>query len=377
MSNERASLVVAVSLFLVTLAVNLEAPLYPKYAEQAGVGGGITSLVFALYTVSLMFILTFFGGASDRIGRKRIIVLGLGASWLATVLMIAFPSMNALMIARLLQGAGVAFSVATSTAYLVELNPTRTDRVAMVVGMMTSFGFGAGALLTSLALGLGSTLVPISFWGVAMVTTACLVATFRLPEQAGNGESAWVRLPYYNGLVVKMGFLLAMAWAVTGLIIAVLPLQLNKYGLAQWAGVVLFTVNGVGALVQPIARRVDPLTSLRVGFIVVPLGYSVLVFGAWTGVLGLIIVGAAIAGMGCYGLSYYGSLSQVTRYSPAEHRARATSGFLMIAYVGFSLPSVLIGYLSESIGIIPALVFFGALIVLTSLFGALRVKAPA
>ncbi len=370
MNTERASMLVSATLFLVTVAVNLETPLYPEYAKLANVGGGITSLVFAMYTVALLLCLILFGGASDRVGRKPMLLLGLSSSLLATIAMILFPNMNALFVARLLQGVGVGLSIGAGTAYLSELNPSRADRVAMYVGMMTSLGFGMGALLTSLFISFGMTLVPLSYWLVVIATGVCLWLLWRLPAYAPSNPTAkLVRLPFFNPLVIKMGLLLAIAWAVTGIVIAVLPLQLSKYGLASWAGVALFAINGTGALVQPIARRFEPNTALKIGLFLVPMGYAVLVFGAWTGIIALVVGGASLAGSGCYGFTYYGALSRVTRDSPSEHRARAMSGFFTLAYAGFSFPSVVIGFLSESIGVIPAMSCFGVLVLMASLVG--------
>lgn len=366
MGENRALWVVSSALFLITVAVNLEAPLYPVYAQQANAGGGITAFVFALYTVALLFVLTVFGGASERVGRKTMILAGLLSSWVATALMVLFPTLYALMVARVLQGVGVGLSVGAGTAYLAELNPTRADRVAMAVGMMTALGFGVGALLTSAFISNGVTLVPFSYWLALGAMLVCGALVWRLPVQPPKG-GALVRLPYLNPLVLSMGLALATAWAVTGLVIAILPLQMTKYGLGAWAGVTLFAINGTGALLQPVVRRLRPEVALKIGLWVVPIGYAVLVFGAWTGILGLILAGASLAGAGCYGFTYFGALSRVTQHTPSDYRARATSGLFMIAYSGFGFPSILIGYLSEQVGIIPAMMLFGGVIVLISI----------
>ncbi len=85
---------IAISLFLVTAAVNLEVPLYRSYAQAAGYGNGLTAIVFAAYVAGLLPILICFGGISDRLGRKLVILLGLLSAALATMSMIISPNIK-------------------------------------------------------------------------------------------------------------------------------------------------------------------------------------------------------------------------------------------------------------------------------------------
>src|SRR5438270_7819834 len=109
------------SLYFVTVAVNIQVPLYGTYAHNAGYGSGITALAFALYILGVLPIMFFLGGISDRIGRKITIISGLVLMILATALTIISPTIYALCIARILQGIGFGLSVPASTAYLAEM----------------------------------------------------------------------------------------------------------------------------------------------------------------------------------------------------------------------------------------------------------------
>ncbi len=367
LSPTASGLVVALALFLITFAVNLETPLYTEYARLGGFGTGITALVFAMYSVALLVVLVLFGGASDRVGRKPVLLLALGCAITATSVMLLVPTMLALLLARALQGIAVGVGVSAAAAYLAELYPHNAPRVAVYVGMMTALGFGTGALATSLALSQGMTLLPISYVGAVAVSLACwglLWLVVGVPPVGGG----LVRAPYFSPLVRLMGMALFMAWGVTGLVIAVLPSRLAAFGMAEWSGTALFLVNGTGALLQPYARRFDARRALRLGLLTVPTGYALLVAGAWIGALPLVLVGAALAGSGCYGFTYYGGLTSVTQHSQPADRARAVAGFLVLGYVGFALPSVIIGALADLVGTMPALAAFGVLIVLSSAF---------
>lgn len=366
---------VAISLFFVTAAVNLEMPLYRNYAQVAGYGNGLTAMVFAAYVVGLLPVLIFFGGISDRLGRKPLILSGLLSATLATTVMIVSPNIHSLLFARILQGVGVGLSVGAGTAYLAQIwgEPKGAARAASYVAITTSLGFGSGALLTSGALLYQQTLVPASYWLILFLTLGCIGLLLRLPHQKTD-TSALLRLPYFPKGTISVGIAIANAWAVTGLVIAIIPAQLAHYQLTDWAGVALFLVNGTGALVQPLARRFDSRSSIQIGFLLLSLGYILLVIGAWFGILVLVLLGAAIAGSACYGFTYLGGLAEVTK-AGGEQRARAVSGYFLFAYLGFSLPSILIGFIADWVGVMNALIGFGAVIVTANFGLGLRMKS--
>lgn len=353
------------ALFLVTAAVNLEMPLYRAYARAAGFGDGAAALVFAAYVGGLVPTLLFFGGLSDRIGRKPVVLLGLGAAALATLLVLVSPTLHALFGARILQGVGVGLSVGAGTAWLAEVTegPRGATWAAEAAAVTTSLGFGTGALLTgSLLMALGPTPSPPSFGLILLLTLGCLGGVSALPSPPRRG-GALLRLPSFPKRTFVSDAAIALAWGVTGVIIAVLPSQLAQRGLSGWAGHALFLVNGTGALIQPLVRRMDARRALGLGFLVLPVGYALLLAGAATGSLGLVLLGASVSGSACYGFTYLGGLAEVSR-AGGEQRARAVAGYFLCAYLGFCLPSVVIGLLAERHGLMGPLSVFGGLVLI-------------
>jgi hypothetical protein len=62
-------------------------------------------------------------------------------------------------------------------------------------------------------------------------------------------------------------------------------------------------------------------------------------------------------------------VSAASRRSPGRRAtgiARATSGFFLFAYFGFSLPVVLTGFLADAAGLMMALWLFGGMLVLAN-----------
>lgn len=359
--KRRDPLSIAAAAYITTTAVNLQVPLYAKYAEAADHGIGTLTLVFACYVGGLLPILIFLGGISDRIGRKYPILAGLGFACAATILVLVHPTLATLAAARVLQGIGVGLGVAASTAFLAEVltGLATAQRAAAYITAATSLGFGSGALFTSICLAFQPSATPVSYWLFPPVAVVAMFAVARIPEHREARSVVWLRLPHFQRETLPQCFAVFLGWAITGMVIAIVPSQLARHNLVAWTGVALFLVNGVGVLFQPAARRMNPDRALRLGLLLAPAGYALLALGAWLGLIWLLLAGAAIAGAACYGFTYLGGLASVAASAPFD-RARATSGYFLFAYLGFSLPVILSGFLSERLGVAGTLAIFGA-----------------
>jgi MFS family permease len=85
----------ALALFTVTFAVNLQAPLYDVNAAGPELGATAVTVAFAAYFGGLMPTLLLLGGLSDRIGRRAPIALALILGTLATALLLRLPVFTA------------------------------------------------------------------------------------------------------------------------------------------------------------------------------------------------------------------------------------------------------------------------------------------
>jgi hypothetical protein len=95
-----------------------------------------------------------------------------------------------------------------------------------------------------------------------------------------------------------------------------------------------------------------------------PFGYFIMVLGTWIGFVPMLLLGAALVGSSCYGFIYYGALTQLNLNIDSESRVSATTGLFLLANLGFALPSIGIGYLSETfLGVTQSLLCFGLFMV--------------
>jgi predicted MFS family arabinose efflux permease len=350
-------LIVAIAIFLVTHATNLQVPLYSTYASYAGFGSGISAIAFSTYVAGLLPTLILLGGISERLGRKTVILASLLSASLATLLMIVHPSIYTLFVTRILQGIGVGLITGTGTAYLSTLMPQNSAQVAAYVSLTTALGFSSGALFTNAALLYKHSLVPFSYWIIFILSLGCIGLAIRLPEQPLS-KGKLIRLPSFPAGTIPAGLAIALAWSLAGIVGVILPAQLVQYNLPNWSGPLLFIFVMTGVLLQPFARRLEAVLSLQLGAAILVLGYIVFTCGAWLGVLGLVLAGVAIAGTACYGFTYLGGLAQVVSVSGSQS-ARAVSGYFVCAYLGYGLPVILIGFFADQVGIVNTLFGFG------------------
>lgn len=366
----------AAALFLVTAAVNLQAPLYTTYAHRSGYGTGAATVAFACYVAGLVPVLVGLSGLSDRVGRKIPILAALLLAVAATVTVTIHPALETLAIARILLGMGVGLVAGAGTPFLAELLSPETDpqTAAAIVTGSTSLGFGSGALFTGLCLLFEQTLRPSSYFGYITLALLGVLALLPVRERRVPRKTPWIRLPYFPRGTKRYGCAIAGAWAVVGMVIAVVPVELTRVGMHAWAGPAMFLIICAGLPFQRIARRMSPRRSVAIGLGLVPLGYTLLCAGIWLGTIHLVLFGAVVASSACYGFTYLGGLAAVSGEA-GDQRARASAGFFLFAYFGFSVPVTVSGFAIDKVGPYTAMTWFGIAIMIASVItGALMKK---
>lgn len=354
----------ALALFLATFAVNLQAPLYAVYAAESHVGTTAVTVAFAAYVVGLMPTLLLLGGLSDRIGRRIPVSIALLLGSAATALLVIKPSWESLVVARLMLGIGTGLVTTAGNAYMAEILGGSDPRgAALIVTSATTLGFGGGALATSLSLFMqGQSLMPLSYVLLFISAPVLAVITLAMTKVDKPSVVSLLRLPVFPPGTWVYGLAMVLAWSTSGVVIAVVPLQLQAIGLGSWTGVVVFLAIFTGFLCQPFARRMSNTTSMALGFVLIPAGFITIVLGLEFGSVGWVLIGTCLTSAANYGFTYLGSLLEVTSLAP-ENRARATAGLFTYAYVGFSIPTVASGVLADKVGLLPAMTAFGTCLV--------------
>src|SRR5918911_4956339 len=142
-------MVVWLAWLLLMAGANLATPLYAVYARRFHFSSLGLTAIFATYAFVLVPALVLFGRLSDRIGRRRVILLGLAMAVGGLAVFAAARGEIWLFAARALQGLAVGMISGAATAALVEVDPRQAEqRPALLAGLAQAGGSGAGPPLT-------------------------------------------------------------------------------------------------------------------------------------------------------------------------------------------------------------------------------------
>src|SRR6202050_5461339 len=138
--------------FCVNLAFSaVPTPLYVIYQQRDHFSTLMITVVYAVYDIGVIVSLFLGGHISDWVGRRRGLVPALAVNVASAVLLIAFPSLAGLIIARVVSGVSIGLTTGTATAYLAELHAgaggSPTGRRPQVVATASNLGgIGIGPL---------------------------------------------------------------------------------------------------------------------------------------------------------------------------------------------------------------------------------------
>ncbi len=365
-------------LFLVLPVFALEAAAYPGGADPAKVG-----LAMGIYGLTQALLQLPLGLASDRYGRKRVIVAGLLVFAAGSAVAALATSLDGLLWGRALQGAGAVSAAVTALLADQTRDAVRTKAMALIgmsIGLMFAISLvlapwltariglsGLFALTCALAVaGVAATL----WWVPPEPVRAPVVGETRLGVGAVLKDVQLMRFNF--GVFVLHAVQLAM-WVVV-------PAQLVQAGLtkdAHWQvylPAVLLSFVLMGVVLFPLERR----------------GYLRAVFLGAIGLIGLVQLGLAleVAGLAA-GLPVLAVLlvlffagfnvleasqpSMVSRMAPAALRGAALGAYNTAQSLGLFAGGALGGLLFKTGG---GLVLFGVTALLCAVWLALAWRLP-
>ncbi|HEY1855402.1 MAG TPA: DHA2 family efflux MFS transporter permease subunit [Solirubrobacterales bacterium] len=154
----------SVGLFMASLDLFIVNIAFPDLS-RAFDGASLSDLSWVLNAYAIVFaaLLVPAGRIADRVGRKRVFLLGLLAFSLASALCAVAPSVLALDAARVLQAAGGAMMVPTTLGLILSAFPP--EQRAAAIGIWSA----VGAVAAALGPPLGGLLVQISWHWIFLV----------------------------------------------------------------------------------------------------------------------------------------------------------------------------------------------------------------
>ncbi|MEV5569609.1 MFS transporter [Spirillospora sp. NPDC052269] len=337
---------VALALFGVGWGANQFASLLGLYADRLHLGSGETRTMFAIYGLGLVPGLALGGPASDRYGRRRLMLPFVSMSALVTAVLMAGAGAPSLLYAgRLAAGLVTGAVLAAGTAWVKELAPRSGTRIT---ALAVSAGFGAGPLASALVAQWLPHPLLTAYLPHLLIMAIAVPLLFRAPEADRPEASGAAPAGHAAHRATPWGeFWAAVApvaiWSFAAPVNAftVLPTEVPVHHLRiAYAGLITALTLGAGMVAQPFARRLEarhPRLVARTGLGLTTAGLVVAVLTLASGMPVLNAVAAALLGA-AYGFVLTYSLGEAARIAAPGELARLTAIVYALVYAGMFTP---------------------------------------
>jgi MFS family permease len=361
----RGAYLAMVALLVFTMGTSIITPLLPLYAGQFHLSNGTLTLLFATYTATVVPTMLVAGSASDRLGRKRVLLPAMFVLTCASLVFAFTESVSMLFVGRVLQGLAIGMFLGVGTAFVVDhAIPAKRALAAMAAGAFFRLGFGLGPGMAGLV---------AQYWGdpihrpfqvhlvLLAVGIGCVIlASETVPRRRYKFE---IRVGVPKGQMRGfVGFMAPAAFTMSlmeGTVLSIVPLYLydtlGERNVAI-AGLCGFLVLGLGGMTPLVTRNVAPRLAVMIGLGVSAVVTWLIALAAVGGSALLVVVAAGIIGF-VNGMILQGATVICSTVVPLQERGKLLSSLYMCAYAG-TVPAVGLGYLSLSIGLTATLVVF-------------------
>ncbi|MEV6296466.1 MFS transporter [Streptomyces sp. NPDC051896] len=184
--------VLCVSLLLVALDATVLHVAVPAVTEDLKPSAIELLWIVDVYPLVCASLLILFGTLGDRVGRRRVLLLGYGLFGVASAVAALAQTAETLILARALLGVGGAMIMPATLSILRQVFPDRRER-ALAIGIWSAVA-AVGAAVGPL---LGGFLLEHFWWGAVFLVNIPLmlvslpVGRILLPESRGDGSSPW------------------------------------------------------------------------------------------------------------------------------------------------------------------------------------------
>jgi MFS family permease len=379
-TSSRIWIRVAFAMFAVGWGANQFSPMLIVYRHELNIGAGVVAGLFGIYAAALLPGLLIGGPASDRYGRRPVVLPFVALSPLATGALVLWPrDLAALAAGRALAGlcSGVVFS--SATAWVQELSPG-TGLGPRRAALALTAGFGFGPIVSSVLAQWAPDPLRVPYLPHLVLGAAAAVLAFRTP---GTAPARVPRLRWPPSAVRTAQFWLRVApnaplvFGTLALAIVVLPEDVTSARTlsAGFAGLMTALMFASGTGVQPLARRLTVAAGSVAGPLCAAAGAAVGAAAMHAGNAGHVLAGAAavLLGLG-YGLCLVTGLRQAEQLADPQSRGAVVACYYALAYVGFAVPYLAAG-LGAAVGQATALaILAGAALILTAWSGLAAVR---
>jgi MFS family permease len=375
--EKQAVIIMSFIIALRLLGIFLLLPIFSVYAiKYPGATLPLVGIAFGIYALAQCLLQIPFGWASDRFGRRPLLLLGLFLFSLGSLICGISENITQLILARVLQGSGAVSAVAM--AALGDLTrPQVRAQAFTITGIAVGAAFTVGILCGPFLAarfglhGLFYLLAILSF--LAMLVTAFFLPQIRIEKMESLVRHGFRLGGLINGFKIRRLYLATLILSfILNLFFFVYPLDWIHLGFSRtqlWKVYLVVFLPSI-LFVFPYIRRVEKQGKLRLpiqgGWVFMILGFLAPLIGGpqrWI----LYVTG----GVFFLGYTLFQSLlpAFLTQQVPSESRGAATGIYNLAGFLGASLGGMLTGVLYHSNQIFPLI--FGLVLLIIWFFTGL------
>ena len=372
---------------LMMAAASAPSLFYPQIAEQLGLVPVATTLVFAVYTFTLLAALLYLGPLSDYIGRRPVVTAGSLALALSLAMFWFAGGLATLLVARALQGLAAGLLIPALSAMMIDFEPPSHPNIAALwntIGPM--IGLGTGALGAALLLDLTPEPTTAVFGPLVLAFLTVAATVWSTPElvpktriRRGDLRPRFM-VPLHLRRMFTAGVPAIIAgWATNGLFLALgAGLVGSELGGSTHthAGIVIFALAISGVTASSVLQRRSARTISLYATSALAFGTAASIVALALGSYPAYVVSVAIVGSG-FGTAFLGVLRTLMPHTASSERAAVMAVIYTVAYLAFGVPTIVAGLLVPVLTLSGTMTVLGAIIIALSLAATvLRLRIP-
>lgn len=357
-----AARVAGLEIAVMFMGATLVSPLYVRYQREFGFSEVTLTLVYAAYVIGNLSALLIFGRLSDQIGRRRTNLPAIALAGVATLVFLCATATPWLFIGRMLSGLAIGVAAAAATAWVAELMPGEDkSRASALATTANLIGIAIGPLLGGLLAQYAPAPLRTSYvvylaliiWVAWRVSS--LPETVRQPVARVRDASFRPRLGVPRSIrrrFIAPSVTAFATFALGGYYGALAPsLLADELDLASpaIAGGIVAQLYAISAAAVMATRTLPSRTAMLGGLALLVPSVGFLLLAQTVGSIAALLAGTTIGGV-AIGLGYRGSLQVANTIAPQDQRAEVVASYMIVCFLGNSLPVVGVGVLSAIAG---------------------------
>lgn len=285
--------IIMVLLMTIFIGFGIIIPVLPEAVTGSGASSFHLGMLLSVYSLASFLMSPVWGGLSDRIGRRPLIMIGtLGFSLSFFLFGIAGESLVLMYASRILGGMFSGAATACAVAYVADItseeNRTKgMGLVGMSIGLGFIFGPAFGGLLSKWGL-------QVPFFASSLLALATFAfAYFMLPESLSKEKRLEARGPKVSRWAAFVGSLkylyvlsFFVSFTLAGIEATLLLFERDKIGAGPTDLGIMFAASGiVGALIQGgvvrrLIKRGQEARVIGLGLVLSALGFVLILFSS-------------------------------------------------------------------------------------------------